>query len=169
MTWYAFTCCPQLERRAWDGLEKIHVEPARMEIPRFYRSRDGRRRIIMRPLIPGYAIANVQGPIPWSLIRMIEWRGVPVIYDVLRFDSVPVAIPAEEVKRLAVYLAGDRPHDGPGTLRPGAKRRVGVGLLDDQPAVIKRVLSAARCTGMMYWFGAEREVQISRERLREAG
>lgn len=171
MTWYAFTCSPQLERRAWDGLEKIHVEPARMEIPRFYRSRDGRRRTIMRPLLPGYAIANVQGSIPWPLIRMVEWNGLPIIYDALRSDGVPRAIPAAEVERLMQYLVDNLIgfRDGPGTLRPGARALVSIGRHDDQQAVIKRVLSESRCTVMMRWFGADREVSTTVERLREAG
>lgn len=168
MTWYAFTCSPQLERRAWDGLEKIHVEPARMEIPRFYRSRDGRRRTIMRPLLPGYAIANVQGSIPWPLIRMIEWQGRPIIHDALRSGGAPRAIPAAEVERLAAYLR-DTDHTGPGTLRPGARARVSIGRHDDRETVIQRVLSEAKCTVMMRWFGSEREVQTTVERLREAG
>lgn len=168
MTWYAFTCSPQLERRAWDGLEKIHVEPARMEIPRFYRSRDGRRRTIMRPLLPGYAIANVQGSIPWPLIRMIEWQGRPIIHDALRSGGAPRAIPAAEVERLAAYLR-DTDHTGPGTLRPGARARVSIGRHDDRETVIQRVLSEARCTVMMRWFGSEREVQTTVKRLREAG
>ena len=169
MTWYAFTCSPQLERRAWDGLEKINIEPARLQIPCVYRSSSGRgRRTIMRALLPGYAIANVQGQIPWPLIRMIESRGVPVIHDVLRFDSVPVAIPAEEVKRLATYLR-ETDHTGAGTLRPGARARVSIGRHDDRETVIQRVLSESKCTVMMRMFGAVREVQTTVERLREAG
>lgn len=168
MTWYAFTCSPQLERRAWDGLEKIHVDPARMEIPRFYRSRDGRRRTIMRPLLPGYVIASVTGAIPWPLIRMIEWQGRPIIHDALRSGGAPRAIPADEIERLAAYLR-ETDHTGPGTLRAGARARVSIGRHDDRETVIKRVLSAARCTVMMRWFGADREVQTTVERLREAG
>ena len=168
MTWYAFTVTPQLERRAWDGLATILIEPARLELQRPYRGRDGRRRTIARPLIPGYAIANVQGPIPWSLLRMIEWQGRPIIHDALRSGGAPRAIPAAEVERLAAYLR-ETDHTGPGTLRPGAKARVSIGRHDDREAVIQRVLSESRCTVMMRLFGAEREVQTTVERLREAG
>lgn len=168
MTWYAFTCSPQLERRAWDGLAKLHIEPARLEIPHRYRSGSGRSRTIMRPLIPGYAIGNVNGPIPWPLLRMIEWQGRPIIHDVLRAGSIPAAIPADEIERLAAYLS-ETDHSDPGTLRPGAKARVSVGRHDDQHAVIKRVLSESRCTVMMRWFGSDREVSTSVERIREAG
>lgn len=168
MTWYAFTVPPQLERRAWDGLAKIMAEPARFELPRHYRARDGRRRIIMRPLLPGYAIANVNGAIPWPLIRMIEWQGRPIIHDVLRAGSVPAAIPADEIERLAAYL-GEVDAAGPGTLRPGARAVVSVGRHDDRETVIQRVLSESKCTVMMRMFGAVREVQTTVERLRDAG
>ena len=122
----------------------------------------------MRPLLPGYAIANVQGSIPWPLIRMIEWQGRPIIHDALRSGGAPRAIPAAEVERLAAYLR-DTDHTGPGTLRPGARARVSIGRHDDRETVIQRVLSEARCTVMMRWFGSEREVQTTVERLREAG
>lgn len=168
MTWYAFTCSFKLERRAWDGLEKIHIEPARLEFPRPYRGRDGRRRIIMRPLIPGYAIANVSGPIPWPLIRMIEWKGQQIIRPLRLGGGAPRAIPADEIERLAAYLR-ETDHTGPGSLRPGARARVSIGRHYDRETVIQRVLSEARCTVMMRWFGAEREVQTTVERLREAG
>ena len=172
MTWYAFTVPPKLERRAWDGLEKIHVEPARLQVAYRVRSREGRflgkRLVQMVPMIPGYAIANVTGPIPWPLIRMIEWNGKPVIRVVLRSGGAPRAIPAAEVERLAAYLS-ETDHTGPGTLRPGARARVSIGRHDDRETVIQRVLSEARCTVMMRWFGAEREVQTTVERLREAG
>jgi hypothetical protein len=169
MTWYAFTVTPQLERRAWDGLAKLHIEPARLEIPRIYRLGSGRgRRTIMRPLLPGYALGSVSGPIPWPLIRMIEYKGQPIIHDVLRAGSIPAAIPADEIDRLTAYLS-ETDHTGPGTLRPGAKARVSIGRHDDQHAVIKRVLSEARCTVMMRWFNSDREVSTSVERIREAG
>lgn len=169
MTWYAFTTTPQLERRAWDGLEKIHIEPARLQIPYVYRSSAGRgRRTIMRPLLPGYALANVQGSIPWPLIRMIEWQGRPIIHDALRSGGDPRSIPADEIERLAAYLR-ETDHTGPGALRPGARARVSIGRHDDRETVIQRVLSEARCTVMMRWFGADREVQTTVQRLREAG
>lgn len=167
MTWYAFTVPPQLERRAWDGFEKIHVAPARLEIQRSYRGRDGRRRIIMRPLIPGYAIANVQGSIPWALLRMIEWQGRPIVRDVLRSGSMPRAIPDGEVERLATYLEQD--HAGPGFIRPGARACVSIGRHDCRETVIQRVLSESRCTVMMRLFGAEREVHANVGRLMAAG
>lgn len=168
MTWYAFTCSPQLERRAWDGLEKIHIEPARLEFPRPYRGRDGRRRIIMRPLLPGYAIGNVSGAIPWPLIRMIEGQGRPIIHDVLRSGSIPKAIPADEIERLAAYL-GESEQAGPGFIRPGARARVAIGRHDDRETVIRRVLAESKCTVMMRLFNSDREVQTTVERLREAG
>lgn len=169
MTWYAFTVPPQRERRAWDGFEKIHIEPARLEIPRIYRVGQGRsRRTIMRPLLTGYAIANVQGSIPWPLIRMIEWQGKPIIRDVLRSGATPTAIPADEIERLAAYL-GESEQAGPGFIRPGARARVSIGRHDDRETVIRRVLSESRCTVMMRLFGADREVQTTVERLREAG
>jgi len=172
MTWYAFTCTNQLERRAWDGLKKIHIEPARLQISCVYRSSAGRgRRTTMRPLLPGYAIGNVQGSIPWPLIRMIEWQGRPIIHDALRSGGAPGAIPAAEVDRLIQYLADNLGgfREGTGSLRPGARARVSIGRHYDRETVIQRVLSEARCTVMMRWFGAEREVQTTVERLREAG
>jgi len=171
LTWYAFTCSPQLERRAWDGLEKINVEPARLELPRSYRGRDGRSRTVMRPLLPGYAIANVAGPIPWALLRMIEWQGRPIVHDVLRSGGAPRAIPAAEVERLMQYLVDNLVgfREGPGRLRPGAKARVSIGRHDNRETVIQRVLSESKCTVMIRMFGTVREVQTTVERLREAG
>ena len=166
MTWYAFTVTPLLERRAWDGLAKIHVKPARLEVPRVYREgRRGARSIAMRPLLPGYAIANVSGPIPWPLLRMIEYKGRPIIHDVLRSGSIPSPIPADEVERLIAYV--EEP-EGPGFVRPGGRARVVVGH-EPQAAVISRVLSESRCTILMRMFGSEREVQTTVERLQEAG
>lgn len=168
MTWYAFTTTPQLERRAWDGLEKIHIEPARLELQRPYRGRDGRRRIIARPLIPGYAIGNVSGSIPWPLIRMVEWQGRPIIHDVLRSGGIPRSIPSEEVARLSAYLE-ERQDAGPGTLRPGSRARVAITRFDSHETVVQRVLSASRCTVMMRLFGSDREVQTTVDKLKEAG
>ena len=173
MTWYAFTVTPQLERRAWDGLATIHCEPARLEIPRIYRSSGGRgRRTIIRPLIPGYAIANVAGRIPWALIRMIEWQGRPIIDDVLKTTGdAPAVIPAGEIERLMQYLVDNvvNYRDGPGTLRPGARARVAITRYGEQETVISRVLSASKCTVMMRLFNSDREVVTSTDRLREAG
>lgn len=172
MTWYAFTTTPQLERRAWDGLAKINIEPARLQISCVYRSSANRsRRVIMRPLIPGYAIANVQGSIPWALLRMIEWQGRPIIHDALRSGGNPRAIPAAEVERLMQYLVDNMVgfRDGPGSIRPGARARVSIGRHDERETVIQRVLSESRCTVMMRLFGADREVQTTVEKLREVG
>lgn len=164
MTWYAFTTTPQLERRAWDGLEKVNVTPARIEIARAYRGREGHRRV-MRPLLPGYALAAVQGHIPWPLLRMIEYKGRPIIHDVLRSGSIPSPIPADEVERLIAYV--EEP-EGPGFVRPGGRARVVVGH-EPQSAVISRVLSESRCTVLMRMFNSTREVQTTITRLQEAG
>lgn len=121
----------------------------------------------MRPLLPGYAIANVAGQIPWALLRMIEWQGRPIVHDVLRSGGAPRAIPAAEVERMAAYLEQD--HTGPGFIRPGARARVSIGRHDDRETVIQRVLSESKCTVMIRMFGTVREVQTTVERLREAG
>lgn len=168
MTWYAFKVTPQLERRAWDGLSKIGIQPARLEVQMVYRGRDGRRRGIMRPLLPSYAMADVRGPIPWPLLRMIEWQGKQVIRGVLRSGSIPAEIPADEVDRLAQYLASVEP-DKPGTIRPGSRARISIGRHDDREAVVHRVLSETRCAVMMRFFGSDREVETTVERLKEAG
>ncbi len=166
MTWYAFTVEPNLEKRAWDGLEKIMLKPARIEAARRYRGADGRSRTVMRPLMPGYAIANVRGSIPWPLLRMIEHNGRRVIRDVLRAGGTPAPLPSDEIERLLHYV--EEP-DGPGFVRPGARARVVIGHHADQAAVINRVLTETRCTVMMRLFGAEREVETTVDRLREAG
>ena len=168
MTWYAFTTTQLIERRAWDGLEKIGIVPARLELPHTYNSSNSRRRSVMRPLIPGYAIANVSGPIPWPLIRMIEWQGKQVIHNVLRSGGIPRSIPSDEVARLSAYLE-ERQDAGPGTLRPGARARVAITRFDSHETVVQRVLSASRCTVMMRLFGSDREVQTTVDKLKEAG
>lgn len=165
MTWFAFKTAPQLERRVWDGLEKVNVTPARIEIARAYRGRDGVMRRSTRPLLPGYALASVRGPIPWPLLRMIEYKGRPIIHDVLRSGSIPSPIPADEVERLIAYV--EEP-EGPGFVRPGGRARVVVGH-EPQAAVISRVLSESRCTVLMRMFGSEREVETTVERLQEVG
>ena len=165
MTSFAFKTATQLERRAWDGLETVDITPASIEIARAYRGRDGVMRRSARPLLPGYAIAAVRGPIRGTLFRMSDEQGRPIITGGLRSGAIPSQIPADEVERLIAYV--EEP-DGPGFVRPGGRARVVVGH-EPQAAVISRVLSESKCTVMMRMFGSEREVQTTVERLQEVG
>lgn len=161
MSWYAIRTAPNLENRARHVLAEAGHEvflPTQIKIIRA--DRNGYRRSITAPLIPGYLFVR---QVPWSLMRDAQFCGRRLLLGVLGMSG-PEPIPDESVAAIRTIDGGDTPIK---CIRPGDEITVRVGRFDRRRVVVSDVTHGKIQVAMLI-LGASRLVTIAPEQVEAA-
>ncbi len=134
MTWYAIKTAPQLERHATAALQAAGVETFLPLCEVGTRpDRNGRRRVMSRPMMPGYVM--IRGAIPWRLIGSAERYGRRIMWGVLG-QGAPAPIADDVIAAIAKLDGAPQPA---ATYQPGDKVRIRIGRLDWREVTVSAV------------------------------
>ncbi len=163
MIWHAIRVAPSAEFRVRDDLHRLSITalvPRQVVLRKV--NRDGKKKPIFRPLLPGYVFAGFRDFPPWaSLAGLRGWHG-PV-----GFEGFPARLTTADVLAIQAF---DRMPDEPvhrPCVKVGDKVPYRVGRLGELRAMVKR-LEGAKVVLSVELFGSEREVTVASESIEAA-
>lgn len=170
MTWYAIRTASQLERHAAAALEAADcvVFLPMMQVT-CRPDRNSRRRIIERPMMPGYVM--VRDYVPWSTIANTRRYGSRVMLGVLSMaggghnsGGAPSPIDDEIISAIAKLDGAPQPAQ---SYRPGDRVRIRLGRLDTRDVVVSAV-DHGRIQVAMLMLGGTRLLTVDEDKVEAA-